>query len=178
MSVQINCCPVKGRDRFRRPHQRAHLASVQVPACTQGGCWPLLTLTLCPDLAWVNAGCPGWGHRRLDKQLCARAGAHALVCAVPGKSQVGAWVWQSFLSSCMSQLTGNGILEPLSRGLEMRWDELFLWVQEVLQFICSSVWSQEETFSGPELLSPLSGGSLCNINMLEKLKFCNKARKT
>lgn len=73
MSVQINCCPVKGRDRFRRLHQRARLACVQLPACTQGHCWPLLTLAPRPDLVWVNAGHPGWGHRRPGCQQTGQA---------------------------------------------------------------------------------------------------------
>lgn len=130
LSVQINCCPVKGRDRFRHPHQRARLAAVQLPACSQGTaglCWPLLTLTPCPHLAWVNAGGPGWGHRGLDRQLCTRAGAHALtlhwhVCAVSGKSQV----WGSGLAVVPFPMHvpadwQTDIGTSLSRDFEMSW---------------------------------------------------------
>lgn len=181
MSVQINCCPVKGRDRFRRPHQRARLAGVQLPACTQGDCWPLLTLTLCPDLAWSMLGALAEVTGDWTSSCVAGLGlmpwrfADMSVLDL-GRARSGAWVWQWFLSSCMSQLTGNEILGSLFPEA-LRWAEFLLWLQEVLDFICSSVWSQEEALSGPKLLSPLCAGSLCNINVLEKLQFCNKARK-
>lgn len=147
MSVQINCCPVKGRDRFQHPHQRALLAGVQLPACTQGDRWPLLTLTLCPELAWLTAGCPGSGHWSWTDSCVPGLGLVPWycwqICTVPGQSQVWGWGQAVLPFPCRSQLTVNEILRPL-----------FLWPQLVLQFICSSVQSQEEALSGPELLSP------------------------
>lgn len=119
MSVQINCSPVKGRDCFRHPHQRALLAGVQrlpahramlasadphtVPRARLAQCWVPWLRSLEPGPAAVCQGwgwCPGTADTSVPYLGRASLGLGAGSASFPhaGPSWLGMRYWD--LSSC------------------------------------------------------------------------------
>lgn len=174
MSVQINCCPVKGRARSLAPSpagtlwpvsgclpaQSGQSLSSAVPQTVPGHCleehWLAKIMLGTIPAACRMGGCvPETGfasHRFADVSVLylGRAGSASQVQAVAP------------FPTCVPS---GWIVRYLDLPFQRLWDELgsSYGLEEVLQFFCSSVQCQEEAPSGPELLPPLSSASLCNI---------------
>lgn len=79
-----------------------------------------------------------------------------------GRAGSDSWVWA--VAPFPTCIPAGWIMRYWDLSFQRLWDELGSshGLEDVLQFFCSSVRSQEEALSGPELLSPLSSVSLCN----------------
>lgn len=172
MSVQTNCCPVKGRDHFSSPLPNWHaLANVQLPPCHVGAiaglCCPLRCARALLGGAQVGLAAimPGTMLEACRMGDCVPKPGFAssrfadVSTLYLGRARSAPQVWA--VAPFPTCVPSGWIMRYLDLPFQGIWDELgsSYGLEEVLRFFYSSVRSQEEALSGPELLSPLSS---CN----------------